>query len=157
MASRVLWVSFCGTQHRKPLCGPGFLPHSRLNQYQPGLLERLSWSPDLSLTLLLFSQSVMSDSLQPHGLQHVRLPCPSSSPGVCSNSDAIQSSHPLCCPLLFLPSIFPSIRIFSMSQLIASGGQSVETLASVPVLPMSIQSWFPLGLTGGWKCFPSVH
>ena len=58
----------------------------------------------------------MSDSLQPHGLQHSRLPCPSPMPGACSNScpvsDAIQPSHPLSSPLL-LPSIFPSIRIFS--------------------------------------------
>ena len=59
----------------------------------------------------------MSDSLQPHELQHARLPCPSPSPIVCSNSvcwvcDAIQPSHPLS-PLLLLLSIFPSIRVFS--------------------------------------------
>ena len=67
--------------------------------------------------LLLFSHSVMSNSLQPYGLQHTRLPCPSLSPRVCSNSchwvsDAIESSHPLSPPFL-LPSIFPSIRMFS--------------------------------------------
>ena len=59
----------------------------------------------------------MSDCLQPHGLQHTKLPCPSLSLRVCSNpcpsvGDAIQPSHLLCCPLL-LPSIFPSIRVFS--------------------------------------------
>ena len=56
----------------------------------------------------------MSSSLQPHRLQHVRLPCPSLSPGVCSNScPLIQWCHLiLCCPLLLLPSIFPSIRDF---------------------------------------------
>ena len=58
----------------------------------------------------------MSDSLQPHGLQQSRLPCPSPMPGACSNSclvsDAIQPSHPLSSPFL-LPSIFLSIRIFS--------------------------------------------
>ena len=54
----------------------------------------------------------MSDSLQPHGLHHTRLPCPSLSPGVCSNS--CPSNHPiLCCLLLLLPSVFPSIRVFS--------------------------------------------
>ena len=57
----------------------------------------------------------MSNSLQPHGLQHSRLPCPCLSPGVCSNSyPLIPSNHLiLCCPLLLLLSIFPSIRVFS--------------------------------------------
>ena len=55
------------------------------------------------LIISSFSHSVMSNSLQPHGLQHTRLPCPSLSPGVCSNSchwvgDAIQPSHPLSSP-----------------------------------------------------------
>ena len=66
---------------------------------------------------LLFSCSVMSDSLQPHGLQHTRLLCPSPSPGVCSNScplNQLPSNHLiLCCPLLLLPSVFPSVRDFS--------------------------------------------
>ena len=60
----------------------------------------------------------MSDSLQPHGLQHARLPCPSLSLGVCSNSCPLSRwCHPkhliFCCPLLLLPSIFPTIRVFS--------------------------------------------
>ena len=57
----------------------------------------------------------------------------------------------LCHPLLFLPSIFPSIRwevSQPMSQLFTPGGQSIGASASVPVLPMTIQGWFPLGLTG---------
>ena len=67
--------------------------------------------------------SVMSDSLRPHGLQHARLPCPSPSPRVCSNScppqrglieSVIPSNHLILChPYLLLPSIFPSIRVFS--------------------------------------------
>ena len=64
-----------------------------------------------------FSLSVVSDSLRPHGLQHARLPCPSPTPRVYSNScasvtDAIQPPHPLSSPLL-PPSIFPRIRVFS--------------------------------------------
>ena len=61
----------------------------------------------------------MSKSLRPHGLQHARLPCPLPSPSVCSNSCPLsQWCHPtnhliLCCLLLLLPSIFPSIRVFS--------------------------------------------
>ena len=53
-----------------------------------------------------------------------------------------------CHPLLLLSSIFPSIRCFSMSQLFASGGQRIGASASASVLPMNIQDWFPLGLTG---------
>ena len=54
----------------------------------------------------------------------------------------------LCHPLLLLPSIFPSIRVFSNELALASGGQSIGTSASSSVLPMNIQGWFPLGLTG---------
>ena len=66
---------------------------------------------------LLFSDPVVCDSLRPHGLQHARLPHPSLSPGVCSNScpeSVMPSNHlVLCHPLLSLPSVFPSIRVFS--------------------------------------------
>ena len=72
------------------------------------------------LLLLLFSRSVMSNSLWPHGLQHTGLPCPSPSPGACSNSCPLsQWCHPTIlssvvpCPLLLLLlSVFPSIRVF---------------------------------------------
>ena len=68
-------------------------------------------------TLLLFSHSVVSDSLQLHGLQHARLPCPSPAPRVSSNSSTesvMPSNHLILCSPLFLPlSIFPSIRVFS--------------------------------------------
>ena len=100
----------------------------------------------------MFSCSVMSDSLQPHGLQHARIPCPSLSPGVCSNT-SIESMIPfnhliLCWPLLLLPSIFPSIRVFSNESLFKSGGQSIRASASASVLIMNIQDWLLLGLTG---------
>ena len=59
------------------------------------------------------------------------------------------SNHPvLCCPLLLLPFIFPSIRVFPISQLFTSGGQSIRASALSTVLPINIQDWFPLGLTG---------
>ena len=57
-------------------------------------------------------------------------------------------SHLILCYPLLLPSIFPSIRVFSISQFFASGGQSIGASASASVLPMNIQDWFPLGLTG---------
>ena len=66
---------------------------------------------------LLFSHSVVSDSLWPHGLQRARLPCPSPSPGVCSLTSIeleMSSNHLiLCCPFFLLASIFPNIRFFS--------------------------------------------
>ena len=78
------------------------------------------FSPTLSfgLSSVQFSHSVVSDSLRPHELQHARPPCPSptprSSPKLTSIESAMPSSHViLCCPLLLLPSIPPSIRVFS--------------------------------------------
>ena len=70
----------------------------------------------LSSWVQLLSCSVMSDSLWPNGLQYARLPCPSSTPRAHSNSCSLsQWCHPtiLCCPLLILPSIFPSVKVFS--------------------------------------------
>ena len=105
-----------------------------------------------STDLLLFSHSVVSSPLQLHGLQHARLPCPSLSPEVCSNS----------CPLSwwYHPTISSSVTPFSsclqsfpasgslpMSQLFASGNQSIVTVGSASVLPMNIQDLFPLQLT----------
>ena len=54
----------------------------------------------------------------------------------------------LCCPLLLLPSIFPSIMVFSVSQFFTSGGQSIGAVALASVLSMNIQDWFALGLIG---------
>ena len=105
-----------------------------------------------SMSVSQFSLSVVSNSLKLRGLQHVALPCPSLSPGVCSNScPSSQWWHPTissCCPLLLLPSIFPASGSFQISQFFASGGQSIGASASTSVLPMNIQDWFPLGWTG---------
>ena len=69
-------------------------------------------------------------------------------PKLMSINSVMPSNHLiLCCPLLLLPSIFPSIRVFSMSQF-KSGGQIIEASASSSVLPMNIQDWLPLRLTG---------
>ena len=100
---------------------------------------------------MLFSCSVVSDSLWQHGLQHTRLPCPSLSHGVCSNSCPLsQWCHPtMSCSVIPFSSClqcFPAERSFPMSQLFTLGGQRIR--ASASVLPMNIQSWFSLGLTG---------
>ena len=95
-----------------------------------------------------FSRSLVSDCLRPHGLQHAMFPCPSPMPGAFSNScSSSWWCHPILChPLLLLPSIFPSIRVFYMIQFFTSGDQSLR--ASPSVLPVTIQNWFPLHLTG---------
>ena len=105
-----------------------------------------------SLLLLLFSHSVVSDYSQSHGLQHTRLPCPSPSPGACSDSCPLsQWYHPTISssvvPFSSHLQAFPASGSFPMSQFFASGGQSIGVSASASVLPMNIQDWFPLGLT----------
>ena len=101
----------------------------------------------------LFSRQVLSDSLLPHGLQHARLPCPSPSPGVCPRSCPL---HWWCHPAVtssdglfsFCPQSFPASGTFPMSWLFESHDQNTGASASASVLPMSIQAWFPLTLTG---------
>ena len=95
-----------------------------------------------SLSSVQFSCSVVSDSLLPHGLQYAKLPCPSPTPGACSNS--CPSSH-WCHPTISSPVIpfssclqyFPASGSFPMSQSLASGGQSIGASASASVLPMN--------------------
>ena len=103
--------------------------------------------------VLLFSHSVMSDSLRPHGLQHTRPPCPLLTPGVYSNScplswwcyPTISSS---VVPFSSCPQSSPASGSFPISQLFESGGQSIGLSASTSVLPINNQDWFPLGRTG---------
>ena len=100
-----------------------------------------------------FSRSVMSDSLWPCELQHARLPCPSPTPGACTNS-CLSSwwCHPTISssvvPFSSCIQSFPSSGSFPRSQFFTSGGQSIGVSALASVLPMNIQGWFPLGLTG---------
>ena len=109
------------------------------------------WLHEIISASLQFTDSVVSNSLQPHGLQHTRLSCPSPTLRACSNS----------CPLnwWYQPTIsffiisfssylqsFPASGSFLMSQFFTSGSQSIG--ASASVLPINIQGWFPLGLTG---------
>ena len=96
---------------------------------------------------------VASNALQPHGLQHTRLPCPSSTPRTCSNScPSSWWCHPtvssLVVPISSRLQSFPASGSFQMSQFFTSGGQSTGLSASALVLPMNIQDWFPWGLTG---------
>ena len=95
----------------------------------------------------------MFNSLQPHGLQHTRLPWPSPTPRACSNSGPLsQWCHPTISssviPFSPCPQSFPASWSFPISQLFTSGGQHIGVSASASVVPMNIQGWFPLGLTG---------
>ena len=104
-------------------------------------------------TACMFSHSVVSDSLQPHGLQHARFPCPSPSPKVCSNSCPLS----WCCHPTISSSVVPfssclqsfqASGSFQMSWLFISGGQCIRASASASDLPINIQGWFSLWLTG---------
>ena len=95
----------------------------------------------------------MSDSLWPHGLQHARLLCQSSTPGAYSNSCPFSWwCHPTISssviPFSSCLQAFPASRSFQMSRFFLSGGQNIGVSASASVLPMNIQDWFPLGGTG---------
>ena len=119
------------------------------------LLNILDLYPDsywgTILTMLLFRCSVVSDSLWPDGLQSTRPPCPSPSLEVCPSS---RSLHWWCCPAIsssdalfsFCPQSSPASGTFSMNHLFTSDDQN--TGASASVLPVNIQGWSPLRLTG---------
>ena len=126
-----------------------------LRYFKKSLVWR--WGCSVQFSSVQFSHSVMSDSLWPHELQHSRPPSPSSTPRAHPNScllsrwchQAISSCH----PILLLPSIFPSIGSFQMSQLFASGGQSIGVSALISDLPMNTQDWSPLG----WSVWISLQ
>ena len=106
------------------------------------------------LSSVQFSRSVMSNSLQPHGLQNARPPCPSPTPRVYSNSWPLSRwCHPIISssviPFSSHLQSFPASGSFQMSQFFTSGGQSIGVSASTSVLPTNIQDWFPLGWTSG--------
>ena len=105
------------------------------------------------MSTVQFSCLVVSDSLWPHEPQHSRPPCPSPTPGACSNSHpssqwchATISSSVI--PFSSCLQSFPASGSFQISQFFALGGQSIGVSASASVLPMNIQDWSPLGWTG---------
>ena len=109
--------------------------------------------PVFEFSSVQFSHSVLSDSLRPHESQHARPPCPSPTPRAYTNSCPLsQWCHPTISssvvPFSSCPQSFPASGSFQMSQLFASGGQSIGVSASTSVLPMNSQDWSPLGWTG---------
>ena len=116
-------------------------------------MSGLCFLEESKLSSVQFSRSVVSHSLQPHGLQHTRLPCPSPTPRADSNSCPL---HWWCHPTISSSVIafsshlqsFPASGSFPMSQFFASGSQSIGISASASVLPMNILDCIPLGWTG---------
>ena len=118
-----------------------------------------SGNPVLALSSVQFSCSVVPTSLRPHGLQRARLPCPSPTPGACSNScPSSRWSNPTIVlsvvPFFSYLQSSPASGSFPMSQFFTSGHQSIGASASASVLPMNIQSRFPLGLIVWSPCSP---
>ena len=110
------------------------------------------WTLRGHCVVIQVSCSVESDSLQPHGLQHARPPCPSPTPRVYSNSCSLSRwYHPtISSSVIHFSSClqsFPVSESFQMSQFFTSGGQSTGVSASTSVLPMNTQDWSPLGWT----------
>ena len=119
----------------------------------PGWNNAEKRRPLISLVSVQFSCLVVSNSLWPHGLQHARLHWPSPTPGACSNSCPLsQWCNPTIsyyvAPFSSCRHSFPASGSSLRLHFFASGGQSIGTSASASVLPMNIQDWFPLGLTG---------
>ena len=117
------------------------------------ILEPLLRSSSMPFSSVQLSHSVMSDSLWLHEPQHARPPCPSPTPGVHPNPCPLSRwCHPTILtsviPFSSCPQSLPASGSFQMSQLFASGGQSIWVSALASVLPMNIQVWFPLQLTG---------
>ena len=112
--------------------------------------RRTNWENGIDM---LFSHSVMSDSLRRHGLQHTRLPSPLPSPGALSNSRTLsQWCHPTmsssAVPFFSYLLSFPASGSFPVSQFLVTGDQTIRASVLVSVLPINIQGWFPLGWTG---------
>ena len=117
------------------------------------MTNKFNWNIINPFSSVQFSHSVVSNSLQPHGLQHSKPPCPSPTPRVYSNScPSSRWCHPTISfsvvPFSSHLQSFPASESFQMSQLFISGGQSIGISASASVLPMNIQDRFHLGWTG---------
>ena len=116
----------------------------------------MSWNVpliEMKISTVQFSLSVTSNCLLPHKLRHARIPCPSPTPGVYSNSCPLsQWCHPTISfsvvPFSSHLQSFPTSESFQMSQLFALGVQNIGISASTSVLPMNIQDWSPLVWTG---------
>ena len=128
-----------------------YLPAQHYKMLKP--LNYEFWMGEFYCMWIQFSRSVVSNSLQPHGLQHARPTCPSPTPGAYSNScSSSQWCHPpvssSVIPFSSCLQSFPASGSFPVNQFFPSCGQSIGVSASTSVLPMSTQDWSPLAWTG---------
>ena len=152
VAKSLTWLSNC-TATCKITCSEFFTLLTEYFYHQK--LERQAYIKArlLQFSSVQFSRSVVSNSLRPYEPQHTRPPCPSLTPGVHPNpcplsqwcNPTISSS---VIPFSSFPQSFLASRSFQMSQLFASGGQSIGISALASVLAMNTQDWSPLGWTG---------
>ena len=131
-----------------------YKPSPTVKLSELSLVKRYDMSRMRKGVSLLFGHSVMSESLRPHGLQHTRLPCPSLSPAVCSNSCLLSwwCHPPISSSVIPFSCLqpFPASGSFPRSRLCIRWPKYWSS-ASASVLPKSIQGWFPLGSV--WSCF----
>ena len=148
MASIIIWLWV--RTHKSKVATALFATYTHHNTLK-------FWSSNLlwkgKFSSVQFSHSVVSNSLRLHGLQHARPPCPSPTPRVHSNPCPLswwchQTISSSVVPFSSQLQSFPASGSFPMSQLLASGGQSIGVSASKSVLPMNTQAWSPLGWTG---------
>ena len=124
------------------------------------IFKSLCLTVSIKLSSVQFSHSAVSNSLRPHGLQHTRLPCPSPTPGTCSNSrPSSWWCHPTISssvvPLSSCLQSLPASGSFLMSQFFTSGGQRIGVSAPVSVLPMNIQGLISFRMD--WLDLPAVQ
>ena len=161
---RAMQQAWLTCAHKAPELSHGFQKSVYKDQVKEGCPRVCDWllcnsligwwwgNWPLTLSILQFSRSVTSDSLRPYGLQHARLPCPSPTPGAYSNSCPLSWwCHPTISssvvPFSSRLQYFPASGSFPMSALCIRWPKYGATV-SATVLPMNIQDWFPLGLTG---------
>ena len=147
-----LWLSLFSTPDSSTVSNKGQRGCLQLNKQHPYKRQSTSQQCWIIFTSssVQFNHSVVPESLQPHGLQHSRLPCPSPTRGVYSNSHPLSRwCHPTISPsaVPFFSHLqsFPASGSFSVNRLFTSGGPSIGVSASASVLPMNTQDWFPLG------------
>ena len=144
---KVMWIQSLG---QEDFLEEEITTHSNI------LVWKIPWTEEpgeLHFNSVQFSHSVVSDSLQPHWLQHTRLSYPSPTPGAYSHWCALSRWCPptissSVVPFSSCPQSLPASGYFPMSQLFESGGQMIGVSASTSVLPMNTQDWSPLGWTG---------
>ena len=129
------------------------LEFSKWNEYSCGMISVHIWRQYRRKHSTIIFCSVAQSCPTFCDPMHTSFLCPSPTPGACSNSMSIESVMPsnhliLCRPLFLLPSIFPSIRVISNESVLHIRWPKYWSSASASVLPMNIQDWFPLGLTG---------